>query len=510
MRLLFQILVIAVLLNFQANTILAQNSIELDTNENDSDFETSTNSSFIEDNDQEVDELSSDDQDMNEFGTEDPGMNEFASDDQDMNEFTSEDPDMNEFASEDPDMNEFASEDPDMNEFASEDPDMNEFASEDQDMNEFATEDPDMNEFASEDSDMNEFPIDDQVNEQPIFSETENNATEENFHSDLGDDTFAGESEDNKSSDADASASFSSNNSETINQQEISNQAEGNKESKITNNDHSTKATSSFIKEKQTELNQEIELSREKKWQNFNEIKKFIDNYNGVTLELGGTPPFSLLIEYNSGSKTASKVVNFVIQNKLVNESDREILVHNGKILIPQISEYSAIILSNMLQRFDTKITIGHAGDIYQSSITDQNTIGSPSKSYRKESYSGEFPVNTEIALTKNNYIKNIEIARYLGFVHAVKVITGTTSDRDIDKKIEHAVEQLITELKMKATKLNACAIINFERTIKEVNSKHLIIEGIGNAVEVVKNTNSESDDQQIESDESDDYENSF
>lgn len=239
-----------------------------------------------------------------------------------------------------------------------------------------------------------------------------------------------------------------------------------------------------FIFHKKEELTQELENNKEKKWQNFKEVKSFIENYNGVSIELGGNPPFSILIEFTPSSKSASKIVDFILENKLINEKDRNLLIHNGKVLIPQISEYSAIIFSNKLRRFDAKITLGHAGDIYHSSISNQNAKGSPSVDHRRENYSGIVGNSSEVIITKNNQIKNRNIGKYLGFVHSIKVIKGTTSDENISQKIETAVEELITDLKIKASKINACAIINFERTMREVNTQHIIIEGIGNAVE--------------------------
>ena len=228
-----------------------------------------------------------------------------------------------------------------------------------------------------------------------------------------------------------------------------------------------------------TELNQ----SREKKWENFSDIKNYIENYNGVLIELGGNPPFSILIEFTPYSNEAKKIVEFLIKNQTINSNDKEIYLQTGKILIPQVSEYSAHFLGNQLRRFDAKIHIGHAGDIYSSSVINEHGKGHSHaiEKNRRNYYYGENISVEDIIINTHSEIPNKEIDYYMGFVHASTVIqiNAKNSEEDISKHEEH----LINQLKKKAHAYKADAIINYEKNIRKIDDHKLIIEAIGNAV---------------------------
>ena len=123
---------------------------------------------------------------------------------------------------------------------------------------------------------------------------------------------------------------------------------------------------------------------------------------------------------------------------------------HNGKILIPQLSEYSAIYLCNLLRRYDAQVVMGHSGDIYQSSISDENSTGNISslEKSRRHLYKGEIQKDCEIIISQISEIPAREILSYLGFVHGTKVIFGKTSDKMLSEKIDAAESDLINEIK--------------------------------------------------------------
>ena len=265
--------------------------------------------------------------------------------------------------------------------------------------------------------------------------------------------------------------------------QEIKNNNQRNIEVPLNSTLKDAPSVKEVVQQEKEKIYTELNQSREKKWENFSDIKNYIENYNGVLIELGGNPPFSILIEFTPYSNEAKKIVEFLIKNQTINSNDKEIYLQTGKILIPQVSEYSAHFLGNQLRRFDAKIHIGHAGDIYSSSVINEHGKGHSHaiEKNRRNYYYGENISVEDIIINTHSEIPNKEIDYYMGFVHASTVIqiNAKNSEEDISKHEEH----LINQLKKKAHAYKADAIINYEKNIRKVDDHKLIIEAIGNAV---------------------------
>ena len=250
-----------------------------------------------------------------------------------------------------------------------------------------------------------------------------------------------------------------------------------------------------LIKDNEHSLNHEMNEVRQKKWENFSDIRKFINNYNSSSIELGGDPPFSILIEYTGSSHEAKTLVEFLIAKKAVMAKERDLLIQNGQTLIPQISEYSAVCLVHQLKRFDAKVHMGPSGEIYQSSITKDNSVGKISRREkpRRNLYKGNIDKKNNIIVLRQVDNNKIDVISYIGFVHSLKVITGSTELPEFSTIADKTESALIDELKDKAKKLNANAVINYDKTIKKISDDKFIIEALGNAV--VLDIDSENDE---------------
>ena len=111
----------------------------------------------------------------------------------------------------------------------------------------------------------------------------------------------------------------------------------------------------------------------------FEEVSNFAQNFSYGQIHGGGNPPFSIIIRNIKFSEDAEDIKIILREFALINEqneSDIEKSLEFGSLLVPQISEYSAIVLAHKLRRFDCDLEVGLSDEVHQSRSGDANPRG--------------------------------------------------------------------------------------------------------------------------------------
>jgi uncharacterized protein YbjQ (UPF0145 family) len=233
----------------------------------------------------------------------------------------------------------------------------------------------------------------------------------------------------------------------------------------------------------------------------FEEVKTFAQNFSYGQIQGGGNPPFSIVIRNLKFEDDKESIITLLSEFGLVNEQNQletEKALELGSLLIPQISEYSAIVLAHKFRRFDCDIEMGLSDEVHPSKSGDHNPKGlvkkdslrqNKTESYKKDN---EQAPAKEILITTTAQLEGYSVKKYIGiqtsfaivdeeelerlkYVQAQNRIQGTlheyapeesdqlSSERafiDYKSSFDYLFVSLAEELKSKAQKEKANALL--------------------------------------------------
>lgn len=111
----------------------------------------------------------------------------------------------------------------------------------------------------------------------------------------------------------------------------------------------------------------------------FEEVRNFAQNFSYGQIQGGGNPPFSLILRNLKYSDDADDIIIMLREFGLVTDQNLEETqkaLEIGSLLVPQISEYSAIVLAHKLRRFDCDLEVGLSDEVHPSKSGDSNPRG--------------------------------------------------------------------------------------------------------------------------------------
>lgn len=120
----------------------------------------------------------------------------------------------------------------------------------------------------------------------------------------------------------------------------------------------------------------------------FEEVRDFTQNFSYGHILGGGNPPFSIVIRNIKFSEDAEDIKIILREFGLItsqNEADIEKSLEFGSLLVPQISEYSAIVLAHKLRRFDCDLEVGLSDEVHPARSGDTNPRGLSKKESLKQ-----------------------------------------------------------------------------------------------------------------------------
>ncbi len=234
----------------------------------------------------------------------------------------------------------------------------------------------------------------------------------------------------------------------------------------------------------------------------FDDVKTFAQNFSyGKASVGGGNPPYSIIVRHIKYTEEAQDILELLKEFGVItpqNEKDMERALELGSLLIPQISEFTAIVLAHKLRRFDLDLEVGLSDEVHPSKSGETNPRGLLKKDNLKqnrkeslklseidtsikeilvstsstlpgfnvESYIGvqtTFAIVEESELERLQYVQKVgrsqsEIINYEGLENSE--LSSEKAFKDYQNSFAHLYDDLASQLKQKAFAQNANALL--------------------------------------------------
>ena len=171
----------------------------------------------------------------------------------------------------------------------------------------------------------------------------------------------------------------------------------------------------------------------------FEEVKNFAQNFSYGQIQGGGNPPFSLIIRNLKYSDEAQDILIILRDFGIItdqNSNDMTKSLELGSLLVPQIGEYSAIILAHKLRRFDCDIEVGLSDEVHPSKSGETNPRGLMKKDSLKQNIIETFHKNDSDVLIKDiivsttNTLDGYIIKKYIGVQTSFTIVDEEELER--------------------------------------------------------------------------------
>ena len=248
----------------------------------------------------------------------------------------------------------------------------------------------------------------------------------------------------------------------------------------------------------------------------FEEVKTFAQTFSYGQVSVGGNPPFSLIVRNIKYKEDADTMLGLlkefgVVTDKNLNETKMALDI--GSLLIPQISEFAAIVLAHKFRRFDCDIEFGLSEEIHPTKAGESFNKGLTSKESIRQNKIDSFKKTlpqidiNDILVSTTSALEGYEIVKYLGVQSSLAIVEAEELERlkfvqstqrsktqvyptenddsdgmsaqqafdDYQKSFDLLFLDLVDQLKQKAFKEHANALLglNYQMTQLPLNTKN-------------------------------------
>ncbi len=124
----------------------------------------------------------------------------------------------------------------------------------------------------------------------------------------------------------------------------------------------------------------------------FEDVKSFAQNFSYGKASLGGgNPPYTIIARNIKYEDDAENILDILKEFGIINdqnEKDTQKAMEFGALIIPQISEYTAIIIAHKMRRFDLDLEVGLSDEVHPSKSGIENPRGLLKKDSLKQNRS--------------------------------------------------------------------------------------------------------------------------
>jgi len=198
---------------------------------------------------------------------------------------------------------------------------------------------------------------------------------------------------------------------------------------------------------------------------NLSEIQKLGEKITIGEPILEARPPFSLLAFGNFNEKTIQAIeAVFSSENYGVRPEDIQVQLSSGKLFVPNISEFAAVSLAQKLHDLVENIEIDLAGEIYQSSATNEEGLIDANR-YRQKKQEvldlENLPVSEKEVFASNlTELQDYYVTRVLSVITSSEVITEEVAHNPQGNAFEKVTEKLTADLIRHAFQLKANGVL--------------------------------------------------
>ena len=217
--------------------------------------------------------------------------------------------------------------------------------------------------------------------------------------------------------------------------------------------------------------------------EDFEELRHFADAVTYGDVATRGTPPFTIVINNIRYREDAEGILALLCDHSICtdgNRKDYELGLEQGAVIIPQISEYSAIYLAHKLRRFDVDIQMGLSDEIRPSPSYEREGRGLISRhniqrNIREEvSLERELMDLDEIVESTSSSPEGFFVNEHFGIVMAHALV----EEEDFLRESEGGFEGLLRELKYQAVGKGANGVVSVQYQVTKVFRKAFEEEG--------------------------------
>lgn len=171
----------------------------------------------------------------------------------------------------------------------------------------------------------------------------------------------------------------------------------------------------------------------------FDDIKTFAQSFTYGQISVGGNPPYSVVIRNIVFEEDVESILAILKELNVVNDknlNETKYALEIGSLLIPQISEYAAIIIAHKLRRFDCDIELGLSDELHPPKNGDHNPRGLSKKDSLRQNHAQLYKKTDQetnlkdIIVSTTSHLESYEIEKYLGIHSSIAIIDQEELDR--------------------------------------------------------------------------------
>ncbi len=207
----------------------------------------------------------------------------------------------------------------------------------------------------------------------------------------------------------------------------------------------------------------------------FEDLKRFAENSSFTGMGAEGNPSFSVLLKNIRYLEDVNDILALMRELGLLSDSEDQLKqrLMRGHLLVPRISEYSAIYLAHKLRRFDIDIQVGLSDEIHPPKHQETPEIGLTSKHslYQNQIHHFQFDDSklelSQIIVAATPHLEGHQVVKYLGVASEHKMVEGHIIEDEVSEEVPRHYSELAQKLKAHAMKAHANAVIglNYQLT---------------------------------------------
>jgi hypothetical protein len=182
------------------------------------------------------------------------------------------------------------------------------------------------------------------------------------------------------------------------------------------------------------------------------ELNKFHSYQLNENLELGGNPPYSLLLKDIRYKDEIKEIIDELKKHNLITDKNENIYKNSlitRSLLIPQLSENLAIILANKFKHLHLKILFGLSEEIFspRESIEDPYSRGITNKIQILKNSRKNYKISPvdEVLMFTSELPENYELIRQTGLIHVSRklIMRGDDKGNQEDSLVDFLTDQI-------------------------------------------------------------------
>ena len=215
--------------------------------------------------------------------------------------------------------------------------------------------------------------------------------------------------------------------------------------------------------------------------ENFDDLKKFVENTSITGMSAEGNPSFSVLLKNIRYTEDVNDILALMKELNLLSDPEEQIRqrLMRGHLLVPRISEYAAIYLAHKLRRFDIDIQVGLSDEIHPPKHQEAPETGLVSKHTLYQNQTHHFHFDDpkleigQIIIAATPNLEGHQVIRYLGVASEHKMLDGHIVEDENSSEIPRYYSELAQKLKAHALKANANAVIGLNYQLTPLPSEY-------------------------------------